>query len=241
MAIALGSGNVGTVDDTNGGTTLTVVTTAPIPAGALVVIGWGHAAESVTTSGIAGGGASWQIDRDAGRPAGGIFDHVGMGSCIAPGGGIATSTNIVITTTGDFLVGVAGVSYFTGTETSSYVDVAAAAVNDDGAGGYSVSATIAAGSVLVGTYWQESSVTASSHTAGVGSAELWEKGTDYGGAAVYRIEPSAGTYAVSGDFPTGQGVAVAVAYKAAADAEWPPVDNPAAPPLRVARSNLRLG
>lgn len=83
-------------------------------------------------------------------------------------------------------------------------------------------------------------------TAQAGYTLRWGSVGGCTGAMAEKALTSAGTNEDPGVFggtpqSADDGLATTLLLRPAAGAVWPPVDNPAAPPLRVARSNLRLG
>jgi hypothetical protein len=108
---------------------------------------------------------------------------------------------------------------FTGVKTSSPVDGTPLGPTGAGTAAWTTgSYAIAAGSVIVGCNWNAGSVASNTPTAPSVEALDFVNGVDfYGAAALYRIEASAGSYAVAGTWnAAAQNTTIAVAYLAAA-------------------------
>jgi hypothetical protein len=216
MAIAIDVANLGTADPGGSRSTVAITTGSAVASGGFIVtcIGWFG---TTTLSSVAGGGLTWTIDKQ-GRAADPGFVSIAIASAQAPSG-LASGTTITATLAANADVPTMGGTSFTGVATSSPVDgtplgptgVATAAWST---GNYSIQA----GSVIVGTCWNEN--TASGNTASAGSTEAWEiaqAGGPYSHVAEYRIEGSAGSYAVAGTWGAAQkNTNIGVAYLAAA-------------------------
>lgn len=209
MAIAVDQTSLGTNSGTGG--TVVLTTSQAVASSGFAVLGVGWWDASVTLSGVSGGGLTWAIDKQ-GNAADPVFPHVAIVSAQAPSG-LASSTAITATFSGT----PAGENYiggtsFTGVATSSPIDgtplgptgVATAAWSS---GSYS----IAAGSVIVAMCLVEAAV---SNTPTSPSTEAWQRvGAGDAVALEYRIETSAGSYAVAGTWGSAtKNTNVSVAY-----------------------------
>lgn len=239
MAIAIDQVNAGTAVSDAGSTTIAVNTNQTIAAGGFIVasIGWWSATD--TLSSLSGGSLSWNIAVQGKHTS----DNTSAGIAWAQApSGLASGTTITATFSGSVNGRHIGITSFTGVATSSPVD-ATSPLNSQTAAIWTTGSTaLSAGSVLVGTSHLP---TGGSSTTVSPSLEAldWTDGADTSQATGYRIEASAASYTVSGTWTTSTIIAtVGAAFKEdAGGGVWPPVDNPAAPPLRIARSNLRLG
>jgi len=218
MAIAVDQANLGTkAGDT--ATTVTVVTTQPIAVGGFIVAAGGWFVGTDKTPAVSGGGLSWTMDKS------GLWVPLSISAFIATAqvpAGLSAGASIVMTLSGGVDPASAltmGLMSFTGVKTSSPVDgtpLGPTGVSTAGwsSGNYSISA----GSVLVGVDWNGGAI--ASHTPTAPALEAWEvvNGVDfYGATGAYRIEASAGSYAVAGTWNAAHdNVNVAVAYLAAA-------------------------
>lgn len=105
-------------------------------------------------------------------------------------------------------------------------------------------ATSNASDLLVGLAFADG---AESSTEGTNWTEINDVafvGNDWIITTEYREVSSTGSYAATGTWnraPSFGDTALIVAFKASSGTTWPPADTPPAPPLRVVRSNLRLG
>lgn len=221
MAITVDKANAGTNFNDSTSTTIAVNTSQTIAAGAFIVVcvAWFDPFEAATLSSVSGGSLSWSIDKQG--ASGVTFDpEEAIASAQAPSG-LASGTTITATFSASISGNTSeiGVSSFLGVKTSAPVDgTPIGPVNNGGAtdlwttGNY----TLSAGSLMVGAA-NCGDVFTNTMTAGI---ELYESASSFTAMfACYRIESSAGSYALSGDMSApGQCDAIAVAYLAAGDA-----------------------
>lgn len=212
MAITLTTANLGVSLEASGtSTTIAVNTTGVIASGDFLVACVGFATGE-TLSSIAGGSLTWSIDKNG--IDGGSFAGCAICSAQCPAG-LASGTTITATFTGTCSTRSLGMSVFSGVKTSSPVDgtpigiLTMASVQPWSTGNYA----IAAGSVIVGISLDVATSTTNTPTAG---SELWDTNDASGPNSVcaqYRIEPSAGSYPVSGSWGSANDSRVAaVAY-----------------------------
>jgi hypothetical protein len=217
MAIAVENLSIGNNIVSDGGaTTIAFTTNQIVAAGSFIVvcIGW---FTSVTLSSVAGGGLSWLIDKQG--SGGDASDGNAIVSAQAPAG-LASGVTITATLSGATSPARAiGGSSFTGIATSSPVDVTAGPTQVSTAAWSTGNMAIVAGSLIVAVDFNEG--TNSGNTPTAPSAELWERthADGFECVAEYRIESSAGSYAVAGTFGAAtKNNNVGVAYLAAAGA-----------------------
>jgi hypothetical protein len=219
MAIAVDVADLGKAAGDPALGTIAFTTTSPVASGGFIVLSVGWFDGTATLSSVAGGGLTWTIDFQG--KAGVTSDRVALVSAQAPAGLVSGTT---ITATFSAATPVAreiGGTSFTGVATSSPVDVAlgaAVAVSPSAAGWTSGSLSVAAGSVMVATCYNESGNFTNTVTAPSLQAVLMPNAASpTSQVTCYRIESSAGSVSVAGTWSTaatsGTG---AVAYKAAA-------------------------
>jgi hypothetical protein len=206
-----------------GSATIAFTTTATVAAGSFIVVGLGWFT-SVTLSSVAGGGLTWTIDKQGG--GGDAVDQNAIVSAQAPSG-LASSTTITATlSAGSSPARVIGGASFTGVKTSLPVDVTAGPTQVTATGWSTGSMTVAAGSLIVGVNFN--GATSSGNTPTSPAAEMWDRthADGFECVAEYRIESSAGSYAVDGTYGASTKHSnIGVAYLAAADA------GPTVPPV----------
>jgi hypothetical protein len=219
MAIAVDVADLGHAAGDPALGTIAFTTTSPVASGGFIVLSVGWFDGTATLSSVAGGGLTWTIDFQG--KAGVTSDRVALVSAQAPAG-LASGTTITATFSAATPVAreIGGTS-FTGVATSSPVDVAlgaAVAVSPSAAGWTSGSLSVAAGSVMIATCYNESGNFTNTVTAPSLQAVLMPNAASpTSQVTCYRIESSAGSVSVAGTWSTaatsGTG---AVAYKAAA-------------------------
>lgn len=219
MAITVDKANAGTNGNDSTSTTISVNTSQTIASGAFIVVcvAWFDPFEVATLSSVSGGSLSWSIDKQG--SSGVTFDpEEAIASAQAPSG-LASGTTITATLSASISGNTSeiGVSSFLGVKTSSPVDgTPIGPVNNGGAtdlwttGNY----TLSAGSLMVGAANCGDNFT----NAMTDGTELYEAASSFTKLfAAYRIEASAGSYALAGDMSAvGQCDAIAVGYLAAA-------------------------
>jgi hypothetical protein len=214
MAIAIDRANAGTAADDAGSTTIAVNTTLTVAAGGFIVasVGWWHA--SATLSSVAGGSLSWSIavqgKNSIANPASALV------WAQAPSG-LASGTTITATFSASVNGRQIGISSFTGVDTSSPVDTTVA-VQSSSTTAWTATASIAAGSVLVATAHLDPSASSTITSPSIEALD-WNDTANTAMTTGYRIEASAGSYAVAGTWVTGVTVrtaTVAAAFKVSA-------------------------
>jgi hypothetical protein len=215
MAIAVDVANCGTNGNDSVTTSLTVTTTSAVASGGFIVMAfsWFDPGAHNPTISFSGGGLSWTVDKQ-GHLVGGFEDGVAIGSAQAPAG-LASSTVLTVTLSASIASqsAIVGVSSFTGVKTTSPVDgtplgLTSAATAAWSTGNYAITA----GSLIFAMCAAEDVFT---NTMSAGT-EAWEGTSSFvHSAGGYRIEPSAGSYPVSGTWSSaGTNVNSAVAYLA---------------------------
>jgi hypothetical protein len=180
----------------------------------VVIVSW--FLENTTLSNISGGGLTWAIDRQGVNPTA-AQQNIALCSAQAPSG-LASGQTLTANFSGSSQgITISGMS-FTGVKTSAAEDVDTATAGNNTTNWATNSASIAAGSVLVGAAVNEAA-TDGAVTTGTQAHEFWD-GLSYGHVVGYRIEPSAGSYTIAGTFNAAQPwTAGAVAYLKAPDAD----------------------
>jgi hypothetical protein len=205
-------------------TSITLTTTQAVASGALIVVCSGGYNGSTTSVTITGGGLTWTTEIvDTMSPGSPGAPAPGISSAFAPSG-LAAST--VLTATWDVSASVRtiGASSFLGVDTVDKVGNVAGPVGVSPAAQpwTTGSVSIEAGSLLIGVNFNESTNAVNTPTAP--SVDLTEVGHSDGFRCVasYRIESSAGSYAVAGSWgATAQSTTVAAEYRvSAAEAEF---------------------
>lgn len=196
MAIAIDQANAGTAVNDATGTSLAVSTSQAVASSGFIVVSVGWWDTTVTLSSVSGGGLTWAIAVQGKHPSQNWQQAIAYAQ--APSGlasGTTITANFSATTPGRQI----GVLSFTGVATSSPVDVTAA-VNTTGASTWTTgNMTILAGSVIVATSHADGGgATTSTTTAPSIEALDWSDGANTSQTTAYRIEASAGTYAVAG-------------------------------------------
>jgi len=209
MSITIDQGDLGVANSVGNLNSVTVTTTAIAAAGSFIVLQTSTFGSTSALTSVSGGGLTWVVDRGH---LGAASFRKGFARAYAPSG-LASGT--VITPTFDIVDNVSytfGLTSLLGVKTSSPLDVA----NAEG-GGQTFSGTnawntstlaIQAGSILLGAASKDDASTSNTPTAP--SADAWDIG---GECLSYRIESSAGSYAVAGTF---QGVTSGVTIFAGA-------------------------
>src|SRR4051812_11789586 len=220
MAITVDKAAIGTpVVSISNATTIAIVTNQIVAAGALIVLTIGGFNPTQTLNSVAGGSLTWTIDKQghSGAPA---SINPAIVSAPAPAG---LASGITITATWNVATAshtIGGISFLGADVSGSRVDgtpVGPTGVSPAATGWTTPSYTIAAGSVIVGTAWQETANTTSTITAPTNEFMDVTHANGFGQTSGYRIEPSAGSYTVGGAFVANvQSTTVGVAYKAAA-------------------------
>lgn len=218
MAIALDQ-SLGTVLLDVSSNTLVLTTTATAASNTCIFLGchiYDSPASTITSVVDDGPGLTWTVDKEG---LSGL-QNLAIVSAQAPSG-MASGTDITITWSISRNARIAGAVSFTGVKASgSIVDGTPLGPTSDASGTWSSgSYAIAAGSIIIGLGASLNLTGSNSPTNP--SLEAWESinvPDAYGLAMVYRIEASAGSYAVGGTFAgaTSSGN-IAVAYLAAAD------------------------
>lgn len=218
MAITVDKANIGTVTHDLTGTTIVITTNQTVAAGATIVAGFAFYASLENITGVVNSGTDlgWTVD-NFGEGSG---RSVAIARAYAPAGlsSGATITATIAGTGGDYRSG--GAMSLLGVKTTSPVDgTPPASVDASGTAVWSTgNLAIAAGSVIVGVCIAP---TTSTHSPTSPSLEAWEAidvPDEYGSVMCYRIESSAGSYAVGGTWgASGNHRNVAVAYLAAED------------------------
>lgn len=233
MAIAVDQASIGYTPASGSQTTVAFNTTATVASGGFIVVCAFFWASGNTFSSVAGGSLTWTIDKQ-GHSAGPTNPNLCIASAQAPTG-LASGTTITATFSATSPArGIGGMS-FTGVASSTPVDTTANPIGANSTAWTTGNVTIAAGSVLVGACYQEST-NATKSTITAPSTEVFDDGmvSEFGATAGYRIESSAGAYAVAGTWAgTVQSATLAVAYLAAAG-------GPAAPPVTSKFSAIPL-
>lgn len=212
MAIAIDQANAGTAANGAAGTSLGVSTTATVAASGFIVasVMWWHA--TATLSSVSGGGLSWNIaiqgKHSSQNPAAAIA------YAQAPSG-LASGTTLTANYSASVNDRQIGITSFTGVATSSPVDTTAGPVSNNTTGWTTGNVTIAAGSVLIGFSHLDS---ASTDTITSPSIEALDwAGSGSAGTTGYRIESSAGSYAIAGTWGSAAStVTFAAAFLASA-------------------------
>jgi hypothetical protein len=198
------------------GQAISLVTTQPVAAGATIVLGIVDNGDTTPLSSVSGGGLTWTIDRNVlGGDTGGT--RIMFATALAPVG-LAAGATLTASWPGGFTgngLFIAGMS-FLGMKTTSPLDGSPpvkTSVNGITAWSTNTQA-IQAGSVMVG-------VLSAGSTTGTNTPDSPQlESTEYDDVAnsnayvmQYRIEPNAGTYAISGVFSATANVGAAnVAY-----------------------------
>jgi len=217
MAITVDKASIGTFTNDANSATAVLTTNQTVASSAFIVVSVGHFGSSATVDTVVSSPAlTWTIDKQS-TVTGGRF--VAIASAQAPSG-LASGSTITFTFT-DATPGarVAGGSSFLGVATSSPVDGTPLGTTDVttdvwSSGNYA----IAAGSVIVGACYTPNQASSHTATSGTEAYEAFDVADQYGTVSVYRIESSAGSYAVAGTWgvATGNNKNIAVAYLAAA-------------------------
>ena len=224
MPITIDVANAGATADPNSGSSLGRTTTATIASGALVVVVAGGYQGSSTLSSVSGGGLTWTVDVTDNAAT---SPFLGIASAFAPSG-LASGTTITATFNQSVQVRTIGIASILGVDTGDKVGVTrGTTVWNIGTQAWTTgNATIEAGSILIGASWNESISTGSTP----GETELHDTShaNGFGQVAAYRIESSAGSYAVTGTWASSSNFLdeIAVEYRAAAAATG--VGNPRA-------------
>jgi len=218
MALAIEHANIGTNQIPSiTQAAISFTTTQTVAAGGFIVaaIGWYGTANLVAS--VSGGGLSWAVDFE-GQLSG--LRGVAIASAQAPAG-LASGATITFNSDATWDYPSCGGMSFTGVATSSPVDgTPLGPVGAATAAWSSGSYAIAAGSVIVAGNWNEGIIASNTETSP--SIEAFESieaaNTDSGLVVEYRIESSAGSYAVAGTWDAAHNhITAAVAYLAAAE------------------------
>ncbi len=214
MAIVVENATLGgETFDSSSSTTIATTTTHAVAAGSFIVlcVGW---FQTATLNSVSGGGLSWSIDKQGFN----FSNNMAVVSAQAPSG-MASGTTLTGTLSAACIGRVLGGASFTGVATSSPVDGTPPAVawTELVAAWATNSLTISAGSLIVTMCYNESSNAGNTITSP--AVEIYDL-TAAGGAEVvgaYRIESSAGSYTIAGNWNSAAAkwANVAVAYKAA--------------------------
>jgi hypothetical protein len=218
MAIAVDVANLGSAGVEGSANTIAFTTGSAVASGARIVLVVSWWDNTTTLSSVAGGGLTWTIHAQGKSPTTSM--HVAIVSAPAPSG-LASSTTITATMSdaNSFIRHIGGGS-FTGIDTSTPVDVAGSATETKptSTSWTTSSESIAAGSLLVGCAYTENTNSTSTPTSP--AVEMIDRvitSAPSSLTAAYRIESSAGSYAVAGTWAsTGVSASLAVAFKAAA-------------------------
>lgn len=196
MAIAVDQANAGTAANDAGATTIAVNTSANIAVGGFIVasVGWWSAAQ--TLSSVTGGGLTWAIAIQRKHASNNVSDAIVYAQ--APSG-LASVTTLTANFSGSVNGRQIGISSFAGVTTSSPVDTTATGDNTTTA--WTVSGTVAAGSLLIGTSHADDFRTSTITSPSIEALD-WNDGANTGQTTGYRIEATGGTYAVAGTWNT---------------------------------------
>lgn len=208
-------------------TTIAVTTTSAVASSRRIILVLAWFANGVTLSSVSGGGLTWVIDQqgvDQDR-------HLAFVSADAPSG-LASGTAITATFSGAATDRGIFVSSWSGIETGSsgYLGTAGSGFSTSTAW-TTGSRTISAGSLLLGGSHEDNSGDHSS-TPTSPSVELCDLTLSAfdDATAAYRIETSAGSYAVAGTWSSGasRSVTLWAEYLAASGGSSPQTVNPSA-------------
>lgn len=206
MAILIDQANAGTAVDDAGASTIAVNTTQTVASGGFIVANIGWWTTTTTLSSVSGGGLTWAIavqgKHSSANPAAAIA------YAQAPSG-LASGTTITATFSGSSNGRQIGLISFTGVATSSPVDTTAAVASASNVSAWATgSATLAAGSVLVGASHMDPNGTSTITSPSIEALD-WTDGANTGMTAGYRIEAAGGSVTVAGDWSVGGGSATA--------------------------------
>lgn len=224
MAIAVDKSSLGNNRNVPGtGQTVSFTTTQAVSANGFIVVCVAWTGDTTALSTVSGGSLSWSIDKNAtGADVG--TSRIAVCSAQAPSG-LAGTTSVTATWPGGFTgVGLAiGGMSFTGVKTSSPLDGTPPAKQGQNAvtDWNTNSQTIVAGSVMVGL--GNANTTTGTNAPVAPSLEAWEINDVPNQDVVvmeYRIESSAGSYAIAGTLSASGNVGSAnAAYLAASTSQ----------------------
>lgn len=219
MAIVIDQLNVGQLGADSSSDTIVLTTTATVAANGFVVLflTWYDAADTITCSGVTGG-LTWALDKASiGTPS---SMGLAIASAQAPSG-LASGATITAQLTGTSGGGrSAAATSFTGVATSSALDTTSGpTAPGTGTPWATPSTAIAAGSVLLGLALDFAALNTSAPVSPSLEAHDFGNG-GFATTSCYRIEASAGSYTVAGNWnasvPIGSASMIGAAYKAAA-------------------------
>lgn len=215
MAIAVENANAGTAVNDASATTIAVVTTATVAAGALIVASLGWWLASAATVTVAGGSLTWATAVQGKNASG--EQQAGIAYALAPSG-LASGATITATYSAAVNGRQIGVSSFTGVDSGTPLgNTGAINAGNLVAAWATASVAISAGSVLVGVSHLDPNGT-STITAPSIEALDWTDGANTAATMGYRIEASAASYTVAGawSISSSRNATVGAEFKAAA-------------------------
>lgn len=228
MAITFGA-NLGTPVSSGTTSSVAFTTNVTVPSGGtglVAVTFFGNATPSIT---------GWALDNIAQKSGTPNF----RAARFSRSGSLASGSTVTCSFSASVDVANIFGEYVTSANT---LEVDAVGDGEAASGTWSASlTTTAADTYITASTWIDFAT--DPNTPAANYTEIYDfDGGGYKCCTVYRIVSSAGTYSPGGATTNGtDNVVAAVAYRESGAAVWPPVDTPAAPPLRLARSNLRLG
>jgi len=233
MAIAVDQSTIGSAGPAGAAGTIAFTTSAVVASNAFIVVGVQWFGSGITLSSVAGGSLSWAVDVQ-GVDAASNNSHVGFASAQAPAG-LASGTTITATMSGSADGRAICGTSLTGVKTSSAVDAVGTVTGSAGSTNWSTgNVSVAAGSVLFGTCFSQTSGASSTATAPSVETHDFASGGGDSVTMAYRIEASAGSVAVAGVWTGAPGFLSAIGAAYLEGFVTPPVTNEAG--LRTAHT-----